>query len=66
MIDLTEKMVDQKRSQGVVLAQRKAGLPHHGAAGGAPSAVCADSEVTRIVVQTTLSPHCILDSIFGF
>ena len=24
-------------------------LPHHGAAGGAPSAVCADSEVTRIV-----------------
>ena len=31
-------------------------LPHHGAAGGAPSAVCADSEVTRIVEARYLEP----------
>ena len=40
-------MVEQKSPK--VLCWLSGRLPHHGAAGGAPSAVCADSEVTRIV-----------------
>ena len=41
-------MVEQKESPEM-LCWLSGRLPHHGAAGGAPSAVCADSEVTRIV-----------------
>lgn len=52
-IDLwTEKMVEQKSPK--VLCWLSGRLPHQGAAGGVPSAVCADSEITKIIEATYL------------
>lgn len=44
---MTEKMAEQKSSK--VLCWLSGRLPHQGAAGGVPNAVCADNEVTKIV-----------------